>query len=370
MEPFARALELAARAAGGVSPRPPVGAVVVDASGEIVGEGATQPRPGPHAEVVALEQAGESARGGTLYSTLEPHQFYSEAPPCTEWVIKSDIKRVVCPVTDPHERVNGKGFQALAAAGIEVSQEVPHSQAYRARKLIEPFAKLMRTGLPFVTLKWGMSLDGCVATRTGDSKWISSQEWLQHAHELRYESDAVLTGIGTVLSDDPLMTARDLNSGARRNGRPRLRVVVDSSGRLSHDAAMLRESGDIIHVVGLPAAASPARCERLVLPYDQGDGATPRVDVARLMSILGKRGVANILVDAGPTLSGELLRLRLIDRIVASISTRIVIGGTDAMRPIGGVGPALLTDAPRLTDVATAILGDDIMVEGSVDYQC
>ena len=341
---------------------------MVDASGEIVGEGATQPRPGPHAEVVAIQQAGESARGGTLYSTLEPHQFYSEAPPCTEWVIDSGIKRVVCPQIDPHERVNGKGFQVLASAGIEVSQDVPHSQAVRSRKLIEPFAKLMRTGLPFVTLKWGMSLDGCVATRTGDSKWISSHPWLQHAHEMRYESDAVLTGIGTVLADDPLMTARDINSGARRNGRPRLRVVVDSSGRLLHDAAMLRESGDIIHAVGRSEATSPPRCERLVLPYDQGDGSKPRVDVARMMSILGERGFANILVDAGPTLSGELIRLRLVDRIVASISTRIVIGGTDALRPIGGVGPGLLTDALRLRDVTTANLGDDIMVDGYVDY--
>lgn len=367
MEPFERALQLAESAAGGVSPRPPVGAVVTDTDGIVIGEGATEPRPGPHAEAVALDMAGEQARGGILYCTLEPHQYQSSVAACTGKIIASGIRSVVCPTKDPSALVNGKGFAALRSEGIEVVHDVPQHLAKRADKLVEPWGKLTRTGMPFVTSKWGLSLDGCVATRTGDSKWISSNEWFRHTHKVRYASDAIITGIGTVLADNPAMTARDLDTGQRLAGRPRLRVVVDSLGRLPPDANMLKESGDIIHAVAVETD-SPPGCESLVIPSNEGSSSRPKVDLTRLLAELGDRGFANIMVDAGPELTGELFRLRLVDKVLASISIRVIIGGIDALRPIGGTGPALLTDAPRLRDVETQRMGDDILVAGYVEY--
>ena len=368
MEPFARALQLAETAAGGVSPRPPVGAVVADANGNIVAEGATEPRPGQHAESVALDMAGDRARGCTLYCTLEPHQYHSTVAPCTDQILASGIRRVVCPVTDPSPQVNGKGFATLDDAGIAVSHDVPTRLAKRAEALIEPWAKLLRTGMPFVTSKWGLSLDGCVATRTGDSQWISSEEWLRHTHSIRFRSDAILTGIGTVLADDPALTARDLDTGERLANRPRLRVVVDSRGRLPPDARMLGESGDVINAVAVETDA-PNGCETVVLPAHDNIDTRPKVDLVRLIALLGDRGYANILVDAGPILTGELFRLKLVDKVEASVSTRVIIGGDGALRPIGGVGPSTLAEAPRLRDVETTQIGDDILVAGYVEYQ-
>ena len=365
MDPFARALELAASVAGGVSPRPPVGAVVVDTAGRIVGEGATQPRPGPHAEAVALDAAGARARGGTLYATLEPHQFQGNAPPCTDRVIESGVSRVVCPTVDPYEMVNGKGFEQLKAAGIEVCHDVQAEYAVMSHGLVEPFAKLKRTGLPFVTVKWGMSLDGSSATRTGDSKWISAQSWLQHSHRLRYAADVVMTGIGTVLADDPALTARDLDTGERLADRPRFRVVVDSMGRLPADARILRESGNVIQAVAVEGTSPRQNCETVLVP---GLSSRSKVDLHRLMRTLGERGYANVLVDAGPTLTGELLDRRLVDKVIASVSTRMVIGGTGALHPVGGLGPGLIAESPRIENPTTVTLGDDIVIEGRVEY--
>ena len=368
MDPFARALELASGAAGGVSPRPPVGAVVVDSNGRIVGEGATQPRPGPHAETLALDAAGEKARGGTLYATLEPHQFHGNAPPCTDRIIASGISRVVCPTVDPYELVNGKGFAKLEASGVKVSRDVPAEYATRSHALVEPFAKLKSSGMPLVTVKWGMSLDGCSATRTGDSKWISSKSWLQHSHRVRYGSDVVLTGIGTVLADDPALTARDLDTGERLKNRPRLRVVVDSKGRLPADARILRESGDVIQAVAVDGTPSPPNCETVILPCAARGDLRPKVELKNLLRVLGERGYANVLVDAGPTLTGELLCRRLVDKIIASVSTRIVIGGTRALHPVGGLGPKSIATSPRINNPRISQLGDDIVVEGHVEY--
>ena len=365
MDAFARALELAASVAGGVSPRPPVGAVVVDTAGRIVGEGATQPRPGPHAEAVALDAAGARARGGTLYATLEPHQFQGNAPPCTDRVIESGVGRVVCPTVDPYEMVNGKGFAQLKAAGIEVCHDVQAEYAVMSHGLVEPFAKLKRTGMPFVTVKWGMSLDGSSATRTGDSKWISAQSWLQHSHRLRYAADVVMTGIGTVLADDPALTARDLDTGERLADRPRVRVVVDSMGRLPADARILRESGNVIQAVAVEGTPPRPNCETVLAA---GVSSRPKVDLHRLMRTLGERGYANVLVDAGPTLTGELLDRRLVDKVIASVSTRMVIGGTGALHPVGGLGPGLIAESPRIENPTTVTLGDDIVIEGRVEY--
>ena len=232
-----RALDLAEQVAGGLAPRPPVGAVIVAPDGEtILGQGATQPTPGPHAEAVAIRNATKTdpnaATNATIYCTLEPHQTHATTPPCTQAIINAGIKRVVCPTTDPNPLISGRGFQQLKSAGIQIINKVDESSQRRANELIEGFTKHTKTGLPLVTVKWAMSLDGKIATRQRDSKWITGNAARAHAHTLRHRSDAIITGIGTILADNPRLTVRDPQTGKRIRNRPYLRVVIDSNAKM------------------------------------------------------------------------------------------------------------------------------------------
>lgn len=408
MDFMQRALDLAERAAGGLAPRPPVGAVIVARDGEtIVGEGATQPNPGPHAEAVALGVAKGESAGGTIYCTLEPHQFRSTTPPCSQAIIDADIGTVVCPTFDPNPQVAGRGFEHLKSAGIEVINDVDEVSQQRADELIEGFAKHVKTGLPFVTVKWAMSLDGKIATRNGDSQWITGPAARAHAHSLRYRSDAVMTGIGTILADDPRLTARDPNSGKRMCGRPYVRVVIDSDGKMPDDAALLEEEGEVLQIVaairhsrggGNPVQPIPnslvtqplnsrlrGNDERLggndddlrrdddsfkghrgcdVLALPSSDNAS--VDLAAVMRHLGERGCINVLVEAGERLTGSLFDCGLVDKVVVYISTGKIIGGSDALSPVGGCGPSVMRDVARLSNVRTEQFGEDIAIIGYV----
>ena len=225
MSSMRRALSLARRSLGGVSPNPSVGAVVVN-GGAVVGEGRTEPPGGRHAEVVALEQAGEAARGGVMYVSLEPCNHHGRTPPCVDAILEAGIAEVHAAISDPNPSVAGGGAAALRDAGVKV---VVGERAAEASTLLEAYLKWVTTRRPFVTAKFAMSLDGKIATRSGDSQWITGERARQHVHELRAASDAVMVGVGTVLADDPLLTARD------RTGRPLarqpLRVVVDTRGR-------------------------------------------------------------------------------------------------------------------------------------------
>ena len=363
MEFMDRAIELAECAAGGVSPRPPVGAVVVASDGEtIVGEGCTQPDPGPHAEHLAIRSADGNARGGTIYSTLEPHQFHGTTPPCTDAIVEAGVARVVCPIADPNPLVNGKGFERLRREGVEVANEVGADQLRRSSELIEGFSKLIRTGMPFVTAKWAMSLDGKVATRSGDSKWITGKEARAHAHRIRYRSDAIVTGIGTVLADDPRLTARDPETDAHLANRPRWRVIVDSRGRMNPEAALLKECGHVIQAVAVQTKSS-GMCEIARLPAQ--DGA---VDVVALMKLLADRGCASVLIEAGPTLTASMLEADLVDKAVVYVSTTKIIGGADALSPLAGVGPELMDGITDLHDSRVETLGEDIVITGHVRH--
>jgi diaminohydroxyphosphoribosylaminopyrimidine deaminase/5-amino-6-(5-phosphoribosylamino)uracil reductase len=243
-----RAIELARDAAGGVSPRPPVGAVIVSQSGAVIGEGQTEPRPGVHAEVAAIKQAGKAARGATMYCTLEPHAHQGVAAPCTEEIIAAGITRVVCPIEDPNPVVNGNGFRRLRSAGVEVITETSADLREQMEEIISGFAMLTAHGRPQFTLKYAMSLDGRIATSEGESQWITGEAARAEAHRLRRASDALVTGIGTILADNPRLTAR--NSDGSATGRPRLRIVLDTHGRMRQDAALLKERGDILWVLG------------------------------------------------------------------------------------------------------------------------
>lgn len=352
-----RAIELARCGLGAVSPRPSVGAVIVR-DGAVVGEGVTQPVPGPHAEVVALGEAGEAARGATVYTTLEPCSHTDVTGPCAEALIEAGIARVVSSLEDPDPRVLGAGFRRLRAAGVDVDNRLPDDLTDAARETLEGFLHAMTVGGPFVTAKFAASLDGRVATRTGDSQWITGEAARARAHELRAAADAVVVGIGTVLADDPRLTAR--LPGLQ--GRPRLRVVVDSNGRLPASARLLGEPGAVLwaRAEGCTARVESRNVETVELP--RADGG---VDLAALMQELGRRGCLSVLVEGGPTLLGSLFDSRLVQKVIAFIAP-VVIGGAGALPAIGGTGPGPLADALRLERMTVSQLGADLLVTGYV----
>ena len=357
---LSRAIELARDAAGGVSPRPPVGAVIVSKSGKVVGEGQTEPRPGVHAEVAAIQKAGKDARGATMYCTLEPHAHQAFAAPCTEEIISAGIERVVCPLEDPNPVVNGNGFRRLRSAGIEVVTEAAADLKEQVEDIISGFAMLTTTGRPQFTLKYAMSLDGRIATSEGESQWITGEAARAEAHKMRRSSDALVTGVGTVLSDNPRLTARDADGSS--TGRPRLRVVLDTHGRMRQDAALLRERGDILWVLGEGTRAQPplSGVETVHLPVSDG-----RPDLMALAKLLGERGYCDVMIESGGKLAGAFAAAGLVDRVAAFVGP-LIIGGENAPGPVEGPGSKRLSEAFRLHRIRVKRLGDDVLLTGRV----
>ena len=356
-----KALELARMSVGETSPNPPVGAVVAR-DGRIVGEGRTQPAGQAHAEVVALRQAGELARGATLYVTLEPCSHYGRTPPCTDAIIAAGVAEVHASMVDPNPQVGGRGLELLREAGVKVV--LGEGQAMRQRSLSAPHAKFIRTGLPLVTLKFAMSLDGKIATRTGDSKWITGEDSRRYVHKLRAQNDVIMAGIGTVLADDPQLTARDENDEPLC--RQPLRVVVDSRGNLRPDATMLRQPGKSLVAVSeiseeAREALESAGAEIFAAPTGNG-----RVDLRALLTELGRRGLTSVFVEGGGALAGSLFDARLVDRVVAFVAP-VVIGGDRAPSPVGGQGATLMSGAIRLSDVRIERFGADVAIIGRCD---
>ena len=355
---MSHALELARRAEGRVSPNPPVGAVLVR-DGEVIGRGYTQPPGQSHAEVLALREAGEAARGAALYTTLEPCSHHGRTPPCTDAIIEAGVAEVHAAVLDPNPNVRGGGLAILAEAGV--STRIGEGEA-KARRLLEAYVKHVTTGTPFVTAKFAMSLDGKIATRIGDSKWISGEKARRRVHRLRAASDAVMVGIGTVLADEPRLTARDKTGGPL--DRQPLRVVVDTRGRMPVDAPMLGEPGRTLVAVGdlgEPGAATlrDAGAEVVSLP---GDG--PSVDLAALMDALAsEHGVTSMLVEGGATLLGSLFDLGLVDKVIAFVSP-VIVGGQTAPTPVAGAGFERMADTLRLERVRWDRYGRDMAITG------
>ena len=352
------ALTLANRALGETSPNPMVGAVVVDDQGDVVGQGWHQGPGSPHAEVIALDQAGERARGGTLYVTLEPCSHHGRTPPCVERVIRSGVRRVVAAMGDPNPLVDGEGFRRLRAAGIEVDVGLLEKEALLCNRAFVTWVTQKR---PFVTLKLAQSLDGKAATRTGESKWITSEESRRHAHLIRSQVDAIIVGIGTVLADDPLLTAR-AHAGS---GRQPLRVVVDSLARLSTSARCLAQpGGPTLVAVGKRAPKRrikeiEAAGGRVWVCPGQGD----RVDLAALLDHLAGQNVTHLLVEGGPTLRGAFIDADLVDEVHAYVAP-LVIGGRDALPSLGGTGRSQLAEAMALIDIEWKRFGPDLYLYG------
>lgn len=350
---MARALELATKGVGLVSPGPLVGCVVVGAGGEIVGEGFYVFEEIKHAETIALELAGDRARGGTAYVSLEPHAHSSRTAPCTDALIAAGIKRVVAPIEDLNPKVSGRGFAHLRAAGIKVETGLLCEDA---TQINEAYLHYMSTGLPFVHLKLAVSLDGKIATRTGDSRWITGPEARARAHELRHQYDAILVGAGTATTDDPLLSDR---SGLPRR-RPLVRVVLDQHVRLSPESQLATTTSEApVIVFGDPelpgTAALRAQGVEIV-------NAKHR-DLRSVLGELGSRSLQSVLVEGGSMIAGEFLDGGLVNKVTFFIAPKIV-GGVDAPSAIGGRGIEAMAEALELERVTVIQLGKDIEVTG------
>ncbi len=358
------ALALARSAAGRTAPNPAVGAVIVS-DGRIVGRGTTRPAGGPHAEVIALGEAGLAARGATLYVSLEPCSHHGRTPPCTEAVVAAGITRVVSAMVDPFPAVNGSGIDYLRQAGLSVDVGICGDDA---RRINAGFAMRLRTGRPLVIAKYAMTLDGRIATRTGHSQWITGPDARLEAHRLRDRVDALLVGAGTIVADDPLLTTR-LSPDLAGDGGPHhpLRVVVDGRGVTPLSARVLDPTlpGDTLVAT---TDAAPADWRNAIVQTG-GDlfiaGPGPRVDLEALLGELGQRGCNEILVEGGGQLLGAFFDTGLIDRIAAFVAP-VLVGGTDAMGPIGGHGIGTMEAAWHLRNRSVRQLGNDLLIEGDL----
>lgn len=358
-DPMARAMRLARSALGTTSPNPAVGAVVVR-DDVIVGEGYTLPPGQRHAEIGALKQAGSAAQDATLYCTLEPCCHYGRTPPCTEAIIAAGISKVVYAVADCNPRVDGGGVAALRAAGIDVEQ----CPSPKADEIYEAFAKHVITGLPFVVAKFAMSLDGKIATRTGASQWITSPEARSRAQQMRKELDGIIVGIGTALADDPQLTARDADGNALSSDVQPVRIVVDSSGRTSPSARMLRQPGrTVIATAGGVDGSRIASLEESGASVRAFPGSDGRVNLTALLEYLGSEGIVSVLVEGGGSVLGALLDAGLIDKVHTFVAPAL-IGGGAAPSPIEGNGATAMADVTRLERTRMEQIGPDWLITG------
>src|SRR3990172_8953355 len=356
-----QALCLATLAQGQVSPNPAVGAVIVK-DDVVVGQGYTQPPGSAHAEVMALKQAGEKASGAVMYVTLEPCCHYGRTPPCTKAVIAAGISEVHMAMLDPNPLVSGHGADELERVGIKTYVGEHDDEA---RQISEAYIKYITTGMPFVTAKFAVSLDGKIATKSGDSQWISGVESRKYVHYLRYTTDAIMVGANTVIADDPHLTCRYAGTGGTVRKQP-LRVIVDGRERISPEAQIFSESGKTLLALGKSVAAdkkrafSQAGAELIELPVKNG-----LLDLRRLLKTLGEREVTGVLVEGGGILLGSLFDNHLVDKVITFISP-VIIGGETAKAAVAGAGIERMTDAARLERVSVEKFGDDVMISGYV----
>ena len=347
-----RAIQLARRGWGWVSPNPMVGAVIVK-GGEIVGEGYHRRFGGDHAEIEAIRRAGEEAKGATLYVNLEPCCHWGKTPPCVDAILKAGIKRVVVANSDPNPQVKGKGMKILRDGGVEVEEGVLSREG---RRLNRAYFKWREEGMPFVTLKWAQSLDGRIATSEGDARWISGERALRYAHLLRARNDAVLVGAGTVIADDPRLTVRLLK------GKNPLRVVIDSRLRIPHEAHIFNDEATTL--VATTSSANPERLRELVAKgvevmkvRDKGG----RVDLREVLEELARRGITSLLVEGGGEVITSFLREGLVDYLVVIIAPLVMGKGKEA---VGDLGVRKLKEAKGFSTVRVRRLGEDLIWEG------
>ena len=359
------ALRLAAKGRGKTSPNPMVGALVVK-NGRIVGRGYHQGPGQPHAEILALNQAGPRAKGATLYVTLEPCcHLLKRTPPCVPAVVQFGVRQVVVAMTDPNPLVKGRGIAALRRAGIRVTTSVAQEAAVQLNRA---YIHWVTTGRPYVILKAGMTLDGKVATAKGESRWITGPLARQDAHRIRSQVDAVIVGIGTVLKDNPTLTARFSDRPLKLAPRQPLRVVLDSRLRTPPRATVCARQDRAKTVIATTSRASLARrrpferagVEVLFLSTKNG-----HVSLPALMTTLGRRGITSALIEGGSTVNAAALREKLVNHVVLYLAP-VLLGGQDAKAVIGDRSPKRLDQALTLRNVTVRRIGEDLVVEGDL----
>lgn len=352
------ALELAEKGRGFVEPNPMVGAVVVK-DGKIIGKGYHQVYGSNHAEINAINDAGANCKGSDLYVTLEPCSHFGKTPPCAEAVKRAEFKRVIIAVSDPNPISQKSGVEILKEAGIEVVEGILED---KARCLNAPFFKWITTKLPFVTAKWAMTFDGKIATRTGDSKWISNEESRLYVHKIRGEMDAIMVGIKTAIADDPLLTCR---TEAKRVAK---RVVIDNNASLPLDSQLVKTVKDAEVIVVTSKSAPEESIKKLemagckVLKANLNDG---RIDLMSLLKELGKMDIINVMVEGGGKLFGSLFDEKLVDKVVMFVSPKI-IGDTNALSPVSGTGIHTVAQSVQFDHINVSQFSEDIVIEAVV----
>lgn len=353
-----RAIELSKLGIGYTKPNPLVGAVIVK-NGKIIGEGYHAFYGGPHAEINAIHNATEDVQGATMYVTLEPCSHYGKTPPCTKAIVETGISKVVIAMKDPNPLVAGNGINILRNNGIEVVTGILEQEA---RKLNEIFIKFITTQTPFCILKTAMTLDGKIASATGHSKWITNELSRNYVHQLRHRVASIMVGIGTILTDDPLLTTRlDSNQGKDPD-----RIVVDTFAKIPLESKILNVNSQAKTIIATTEKADTGKLKAL-----ERKGAeimvTPmknrKVDLAYLTKALGAKGIDSILLEGGSSLNYSALDEGIVDKVIAFIAPKIV-GGKKAKTPVGGEGKKYISDAFYLKDIAISRFNEDIMIEG------
>ncbi len=355
-----RAFELAKKGMGSVNPNPLVGAVIVR-NNKIIGEAYHEFYGGPHAEVNAFSSATENVEGATMYVTLEPCSHYGKTPPCAEAIVKNKIAKVVIGMLDPNPLVAGKGVKLLEENGIEVDY------GYLCEELSEMnrvFLKFIQKQQPYVVMKTAMTLDGKIASHTGDSRWVSNPDSRKRVHELRNELSAIMVGVDTVIADDPILTTRLED----KEGENPIRIVVDSKARIPLDSKILNSCDQAKTIVAVTDEAETENLKTIealgnaVLLVKSSNG---RVDLKNLMIKLGEMGIDSVLLEGGATLNFSALQAGIVDEVMSFIAPKF-IGGANAKTPIGGQGIEKMKDAIELENINVNQLGNDLMLTGKI----
>jgi diaminohydroxyphosphoribosylaminopyrimidine deaminase/5-amino-6-(5-phosphoribosylamino)uracil reductase len=351
------ALDLAAKATGFTSPNPLVGAVVVK-NRRVVGRGWHEKAGKPHAEINALKDAGNKAKGATLYVTLEPCNHFGKTPPCTKAIIEAGIQRIVAAMRDPNPTVQGDGLDFLENHGIQVDVGVAES---RAKRLNEAFITYIQTARPFVILKCAATLDGQVATRTGDSKWVTGIEARGFVHQIRHAVDAIMVGVNTIKIDDPQLTTRLENGG----GKDPIRIILDTRLNIPETAKVLKcdSNSPTVLVAGDGVSLEKKNCfesmgAQVILSTEGPDG----IDLPSLMTRLGQKGITSVLIEGGSRVAASALSGGIVDKLLLFYAPKI-LGGDDGIPIFKGIGPDLMKDCKNLHNVAWHFFGNDFMVE-------
>ncbi|HVO67573.1 MAG TPA: bifunctional diaminohydroxyphosphoribosylaminopyrimidine deaminase/5-amino-6-(5-phosphoribosylamino)uracil reductase RibD [Syntrophales bacterium] len=353
-----RAINLAKKGEAWVSPNPMVGAVIVK-NNRIIGEGYHKEFGGNHAEINAINNANETIEGATIYVNLEPCTHYGKTPPCTERIIACRPARVVIGTSDPNPLVSGGGIKALKQSGIETTLGVLEESC---KKINERFFKFIRTGIPFITLKYAQTLDGRIATSAGHSRWISSEKSLKFAHTLRSSHDAIMVGIDTLLKDDPELTVRLVR------GRNPLRIVIDSGLRIPLHAKVLKNQERAKTIIATTVRASHEKGARLkiagieIVAVEEDDNH--RVDLTKLFAELGKRKISSVLVEGGSAIITSILRGRLADRVVIIVAPKIVGKGVEA---VGDLGIQSMDESLKLINEKILRKDNDLIIDGRIE---